>query len=57
MNENLMLGLLVASLIVPAAFMFATGAPLLSALLGGVLLLPISLPVATIVGVLLIRPH
>lgn len=55
MNENLILGLFAASLILPAALMVATGAPILSALLGGVLLLPISLPVAAILGALISR--
>ena len=55
MNENLILGLLAASLLIPAALMVATGAPFLSALLGGILLLPVSLPVAAIIGALVSR--
>lgn len=50
LTENLMLGLLAASLLIPAALMIATGAPILSALLGGILLLPVSLPIAAIIG-------
>jgi len=53
MSEKLILGLLAATLLVPSAFMVATGAPVLSALLGAILLLPLSLPVAAIVGALI----